>query len=312
MGLYRNNLPQLSGKPFITDGGLETTLIFHQGVELPAFASFTLLTTASGREKLKDYFETYIELAKKYQTGIILETPTWRASSDWGQVLGHSDESLTAINQLAVNELIKLRNAHSTPSTPVVVSGNIGPRGDGYIPGKTMNSEEAQRYHQKQIADFARTEADLVCAMTINYIEEAIGIVRAARAEGMPVCISFTVETDGLLPTGDSLQKAIETVDMETAAYPVYYMVNCAHPTHFKNTLKHNENWVQRIHAVRANASKCSHAELNEATELDAGDPEDLADQYVLLKDAIKNLSIFGGCCGTDHRHIEKICQTCL
>lgn len=218
------------------------------------------------------------------------------------------------INSSQTHRLLwtKKTRDHQYDETPIVVSGNIGPRGDGYVPANRMSVEQAEAYHQEQIATFAASEADMVCAMTINYVEEAIGIVRAARSHGMPVCISFTVETDGCLPTGDPLEKAIKEVDSATSSSPQYFMVNCAHPTHFQHVLTHGEAWCDRIYGVRANASRCSHTELDNAEVLDIGDPQALANDFVALKKARPNLRIFGGCCGTDHRHIAELCTSCL
>lgn len=312
MGIYREQLPQLNNEPFITDGGMETTLVFHRNLELPCFAAFTLLSSEQGREQLQDYFQPYLQLARQHQVGIILETATWRANRDWGKQLGYNTEQLHAVNHLAVQELLKIREQHATPKTPVVISGNIGPRGDGYVVQQKMTAQQACDYHREQIQTFAETQVDMVCAMTINYVEEAIGIARAATEFNLPVCISFTVETDGHLPSGDTLQAAIEEVDWETGFYPVYYMVNCAHPSHFQHVLHSEDAWVDRIYAVRANASRCSHAQLDEAETLDVGNPSELGEEYHHLSKLLKNLRIFGGCCGTDHRHIAAVCDSCL
>ncbi len=150
---------------------------------------------------------------------------------------------------------------------------------------------------------------DLVSAYTINYEEEAIGIVKAAKSAEVPVVIGFTVETDGKLPTGQSLGKAITAVDEATNNGPAYYMINCAHPTHFKDILEVDEPWVKRIRAIRANASTKSHAELDEAVDLDEGNPLDFGTRCGELKKISPNINIFGGCCGTDHRHVEEICK---
>jgi S-methylmethionine-dependent homocysteine/selenocysteine methylase len=309
---YRNALPQLGSKFFITDGGLETTLVFHESLDLPEFAAFTLLSSDQGQKKLEDYFLGYIALAKAYGVGIILETPTWRASSDWGEKLGYSVERLTVANQKAVQQLQELRVTHSSEQTPIVVSGNIGPRGDGYVATKRMTVNQAKDYHRQQINTFVGSAADMLCAMTINYSEEATGIALAAQEAGMPVAIAFTVETDGKLPTGESLQSAIETVDHHTQSGPAYYMVNCAHPTHFSHQFKSYAPWMNRIHGIRANASKCSHEELDNAPELDIGNPEELARDYADLIAKLQNLRVLGGCCGTDQRHIARICDVCF
>jgi S-methylmethionine-dependent homocysteine/selenocysteine methylase len=312
MAKYRKQLPQLSRDFFLTDGGIETTLIFHEGLDLPEFAAFGLLKDARGSEALRSYFRTYAVLARKYAVGCILESATWRASADWGRRLGYSDDELAVLNQRAIALLCEIRAAYESAASPMVISGCVGPRGDGYSPAALMSAEQAQQYHAAQIGTFSRAEADLVTAITMNYAEEAIGITRAATLAGVPVVISFTVETDGRLPTGQSLQAAIEQVDAATQRAPAYYMINCAHPQHFEHILASDEPWAERICGVRANASTKSHAELNDSTELDAGDPEEFGRQHRALFSRLPHLSIYGGCCGTDHRHIEAICQACL
>ena len=311
MTKYRDTLPLLSRDPFLTDGGLETTLIFHDGLELPCFAAFDLLRTDRGRAALRSYFRTYADIARNHGVGLVLESPTWRASQGWGRLLGYSAETLAEANRAAIVLLEEIRDECETEDSPMVISGCIGPRGDGYDPGHPITAGEARRYHATQIGILAATAVDMVSALTVNQPPEAIGIVRAAVAARLPVAVSFTVETDGRLPTGESLASAIETVDEATDGAPVYYMINCAHPTHFEHELQAGGSWTDRIRGIRANASPKSHAELDEAEELDAGDPEELAAQYRELRRRFGQLSILGGCCGTDHRHIEAIAREC-
>jgi len=306
---YRDALPQLNRTPFLTDGGLETTLIFHEGHDLPHFAAYDVLTRDGGEEALRHYFEPYVRIARDRGLGIILETATWRANSDWAERLGHSPGRLAELNRRAVQLLEERRDEYETDATPIVISGCIGPRGDGYVVGGTMTAEEAEAYHAPQIATFAGTAADLVTALTMTYADEAVGIVRAARAAGVPVVISFTVETDGRLPSGHALRDAIEDVDSATDGYAAYFMLNCAHPSHFDAVLEPGSAWTDRILALRANASRLSHAELDEAEELDTGNPEELALEYVALRESLPRLTVLGGCCGTDHRHVEAMCQ---
>lgn len=312
MALYRQHIPQISGDLFLTDGGIETTLIFHEGFDLPFFAAFTLLENAHGYSTLQKYFRTYASLARDYEVGCILESPTWRASSDWGDKLGYSDAALAELNRRAVRLLHDVRHDYEDTTTPIVISGCIGPRGDGYNPAFLMHAKEAERYHTRQIQTLRDAEADLITAITMTYPAEAIGIVRAAQAAGMPVVVSFTVETDGCLPTGQTLQAAITEVDQATHQAPLYYMLNCAHPSHFRGVLQSGEAWTTRLRGLRANASTKSHAELDEATELDEGDPEALGRQYQELREALPYCTILGGCCGTDHRHIAAIFDACL
>lgn len=312
MTRYRNALPQLGGALFLTDGGIETTLIFHDGLELPDFAAFHLLRDPAGVAALRKYFRTYAALARQLDTGLVLESATWRASSDWGSKLGYTPDELADANRRAMRLLEEIRRECETAGITTVLSGCVGPRGDGYVPGKMMSASEAEDYHRTQIRIFADTAADMVCAITMNYPEEAIGISTAAHAVGMPVAISFTVETDGNLPTGQTLREAIEMVDDKTSAAPSYYMINCAHPSHFDHVLADGGDFVARVRGLRANASRMSHAELNESPTLDAGDPAELGSQYARLKSSMHDLNVLGGCCGTDHRHVEAIAQACL
>ena len=310
MSKYRKALPQLDGGIFLSDGGMETTLIFHEGVDLPHFASFVLLDTDAGRQRLKSYYEKYLSVARVGGVGFVLDSATWRANEDWGAKLGYDAQALRAINVASIGLLEELRGEWEDATTPCVISGAIGPRGDGYKAGN-MDAAEAEAYHAWQIAAFAGTNADMVSAYTLTNINEAVGIARAAKAQGMPCAISFTVETDGRLVTGKTLQEAIETTDRETGAYPLYYLINCAHPTHFENALAAGEPWMKRILGVKANASTKSHAELDESETLDAGDPIDLGRRYRALTQSFPTMRILGGCCGTDHRHVAAICEAC-
>lgn len=311
MTKYRNHLPQLDGALFLADGGLETTLVFHEGIDLPHFAAFDLLKDEEGPRTLRRYFEPYIEIAKRRRVGIVLESPTWRASADWAEKMGYDATALADANRRSIGLLLALRKAHETKTTPIVISGNLGPRGDGYRADAQMSAGEARAYHAAQIDTFAGTDADMVCAVTLNYVEEAVGIVQSARDARMPVAVAFTVETDGRLPSGTALKDAIRKTDEATDGYPVYYMINCAHPTHFQHVLHDSGAWRERIRGVRANASTKSHAELDESTELDAGSPEELGNQYRELRDLLPRLTVLGGCCGTDHRHVEAISIAC-
>lgn len=312
MAKYRNALPQLSGGIFLSDGGIETTLVFHEGLELPHFAAFHLLKDKNGEAALRKYFRTYASIARDYGVGFIFEAPTWRANPDWFMKLGYADDAIDEVNRQSIALLQDIRSEFENDKSLMVISGCIGPRGDGYVPANAMSATEAQQYHLKQIAAFSVGGADMVTAITMNYVEEAIGIARAASSTSMPVAISFTVETDGKLPTGQTLKDAIAQVDEATDGAPVYYMINCAHPTHFESTLTAGEPWVERIRGLRANASSKSHAELNESETLDAGNPVEWGRQHRELLGKLKNLNVLGGCCGTDHRHVEEICKNVL
>jgi S-methylmethionine-dependent homocysteine/selenocysteine methylase len=308
----RDHLPQLDGGLFLTDGGIETDLVFHEGLDLPEFAAFDLLKDEEGTETLRRYFKRYAELARERGTGLVLESPTWRANPRWARAIGYDERRLDAFNRKAIALLEEIRAQFAADVSPIVISGCVGPYDDGYRPAETLSAPEAQEYHSVQIGTFAGTAADMVTAITMTYVEEALGITCAARDAGLPVVVSFTLETDGRLPSGQSLAEAIAQVDAGTDATPAYYMINCAHPTHFEDVLAGAGSWAGRIAGLRANASTRSHAELDEATELDEGDPADLASRYAALRATLPGLSVLGGCCGTDHRHVAAIADAWL
>jgi S-methylmethionine-dependent homocysteine/selenocysteine methylase len=308
----RASLPIDDGSLFLTDAGMETALIFHQGQELPSFATFPLLESESGRDALRTYYEPFLELARTRGTGFILGGCTWRASADWGTELGYDADALATVNRRAMAFVAELRDSQPASSRPVILEAPIGPRGDAYAPSSLMTAEEAERYHSAQMQTLADTPVELITALTFTYADEAIGITRAARAAGHPVAVSFTVETDGRLPSGQTLRAAIEQVDDETDGAPLHYMINCAHPTHFAGAVSDGGPWTERIQGLRANASTLSHAELDEAEDLDDGDPDDLAARHVALRAALPNLTILGGCCGTDIRHVTCIADAWL
>ncbi|OWU79305.1 homocysteine S-methyltransferase family protein [Phaeobacter sp. 22II1-1F12B] len=311
MAMYRHDLPQLKDEIFLTDSGLETHLIFNEGYDLPLFASYTLLETDKGRDSLRAYYRQHLAIAKKHDTGFILEAPTWRASRDWGEQIGHCPADLERLNRRAISMLADLRK-ESSFGQPIVISGNLGPRGDGYRPDLAMTARESEAYHEEQIGWFAQTEADMIAAFTLSTVAEAVGIIRASEKVGMPCVPSFTVETDGNLPDGTPLREAILSADAETGSSAAYFMVNCAHPDHFRDRLTGDKSWLQRIGGIRANASRLSHAELDEAEELDPGNPEELGRDYAELRRLLPRAQVLGGCCGTDHRHVTCIAASNL
>jgi len=312
MTVYRSALPQLGREVYLTDSGLETELIYNQGVALEQFAAFPLLDQAEGMRRLRSYFAGHAAIAARFDVGFVLESATWRANAHWGALLGYDAEALDRVNRKAIDLLVDVRADWAKSHRPYPISGCVGPRDDGYAPAMLMTAEAARAYHRPQVTTFADTQADLVTAMTLTYPDEAIGIAQAARDVQMPVVLSFTVETDGNLPDGSTLAAAIETVDDATDAYPAYYMINCAHPTHFTPIQEPNAQWTDRIRAVRANGSRKSHAELDDATELDSGNPIAFGREHAELRSRFPQFTILGGCCGTDLRHIEQIATTCL
>jgi S-methylmethionine-dependent homocysteine/selenocysteine methylase len=308
MARYRNALPQLSGELFLTDAGIETDLIFNHGVEIREFAAHTLLPDAAGREAVASYLRGFLSLARETGAGLILDSQTWKAHVHWADDLGASEDELRESNDQAIAFIAGLRDEYASNEKPIVLNGIVGPRGDAYAPDVKVAAQEAEEYHHKQLRWLAETDVDMVTGLTFTQSDEAIGFVRAAQKVGLPVVVSFTVETDGNLPTGQSLSEAITAVDEATDSGAAYFMVNCAHPDHFSHMLE-DSDWARRIRGLRCNASRMSHAELDNSEILDDGDPVELGGQYKTMKAKMPWLNVFGGCCGSDLRHVTQIAK---
>jgi len=292
---------------FLCDGGLETTMIFDHGFELPCFSAAALLESAEGRAALTAYYESYVGIAERSGRGFVMDAPTWRAGAAWAGPLGLSVEETLAVNGRAVDFVRTIRDRLETAALPILLNGLVGPAGDAYAPDVELTPAEALEQHAPQIHALGKAGVDLISAMTLTHVGEAVGIALAAKEIDMPAVISFTLETDGSLPSGQPLGEAIDAVDRATGASPLYYMINCAHPDHFSGVLDEGAGWLKRIGGIRANASRLSHAELDAAETLDAGDPEELAALHAALFALLPNIRVVGGCCGTDERHVGCI-----
>jgi len=311
MSLYREHLPQLSGGLFLADAGIETDLIFNHGIEISEFAAHTLLPDARGRRAMADYFRGFLSLARDSGAGFILDSQTWKAHPHWADALGATVEELRLANRESIDFIAGLRDEFAGDGMPIVLAGIVGPRGDAYAPEATVAAREAEEYHATQVDWLAETAADFIAGTTFSQSDEATGLVRAARAAGMPVVISFTVETDGRLPTGQPLGDAIRAVDDATGSAAAYFGVNCAHPDHFFHVLE-DADWARRIRSLRCNASRRSHAELDASDTLDAGNPTELGSQYEAILRRMPWVNIVGGCCGTDLRHVTEIARAAM
>ncbi|WP_166391453.1 homocysteine S-methyltransferase family protein [Nocardioides ochotonae] len=294
----------LPGARYVSDGGLETDLIFHHGLDLPEFASFPLVDTEGGRALLRDYFTGYAAIARRAGVGLTLETPTWRANPDWGARVGYDAAGLDRANRACVGLLQQLRGEQADlPDVRII--GVVGPRGDGYVAGEVPAPGDAAAYHRPQVAALAESGVDVVASFTFTTVEESLGVVRAARQVGVPVLVGFTVETDGRLPDGTPLGEAVRRTDAADA--PDGYLLNCAHPTHVAPALDAGGDWLARVVQLNPNASTQTHAELDEAETLDAGDLDLLVRSCAELVPALPALRVLGGCCGTDTSHVAAL-----
>jgi homocysteine S-methyltransferase len=292
---------------FLSDGGLETFLIFDKGYDLPCFSAAVLLDTEEGRADLTAYFERFIDIAKSTGRGFILDAPTWRAGTAWAGPLGQTVKEVIETNHRAVSFVSDIREQHESGDCPILLNGLVGPAGDAYAPDTELSAQEALLIHAPQIHALGKAGVDMISAMTLTHASEAIGIVQAAQEVDIPIVIAFTLETDGSLQSGQPLGDAIAEVDAASSNGPIYYMINCAHPDHFRDVLDTSAAWTLRIGGIRSNASRMSHAELDNSETLDEGDPVELGKLSADLLTRLPNIRVLGGCCGTDHRHVGCI-----
>ncbi|MCU9846845.1 homocysteine S-methyltransferase family protein [Defluviimonas sp. WL0024] len=293
---------------YLTDGGFETSMVFHEGLDLPAFSAVVLLDDAKTRAAVTRYFERFLAIAEEAGTGFVLDTATWRAADHWAAAIGRPKAELRQLARASVAFAQALRARWAGRVDPILIEGVVGPAGDGYAPESLLAPDEAEALHAGQVRLLAEEGVDFIGAITMTHPGEAIGIVRAAQAAGVPVVVSFTVETDGRLPNGQTIGAAIAETDAATGAAPLYYMINCAHPDHFAAELGQGD-WRARIGGIRANASRLSHAELDKAEELDDGDPEEFGQLHAAFAGLLPGLKVTGGCCGTDHRHVGCVAR---
>lgn len=298
-------------RTFLTDGGFETSMLFLEGFELPAFAACVLLEDDAARVAMDRYFDRFLAMAETAGTGFVLDTNTWRSGAHWAGAVGRSPAQMQELSRAAVRFAKAIRGRWQHRVSPILLNGVIGPAGDAYDTASALDANAAEAIHAPQIALLANCGVDLVSALTFGSMPEAIGFARAGKMVGVPAVIAFTVETDGRLPDGTPLDRAILETDAATGGAPLYYMINCAHPEHFRDVLT-GDAWCRRIRGVRANASRLSHAELDEAETLDDGNPEEFGALHADLSRKLPALKVIGGCCGTDHRHVGCMAEVLI
>lgn len=303
-----DKLPQTQGRFMACGGGFETWLQYVDGFTLRHFCAFELLDDARGVECLTDYHRKLVEAAVENGFGVINEGLHYRASRDWGELIGYSKEALEEINIRGIEFYKDFAREYDSPDTPMIVGGAIGPRGDAYNVGRTPDASEAEDYHSEQIETFKKAGADVVTAMTFTSVEEATGLARAAKSAEMPVVISFFVAKGGKLKTGETLEDAITAVDAATESAPAYYMINCTHPTEFTPGLTDGP-WSRRLGGFMPNAVAMETLDLCKLGHLEDGDPEELGGQMAELARRFPHINVWGGCCGTDGRHIGQIAR---
>ncbi len=307
-----NKLPQLNGKICLTEGGIETYMQYKKGHELRSFCLFDLMNDPKAVADLRVYHERLIEVALKHKVGAILDGIHYRTSKDWGELLGYSAQGLKDITIQGIEFYKDLARQYETADSPMPISGVVGPRGDAYAVGHIMSADEAQDYHSEQLETMKLAGADFATALTFNQVYEAIGVARAAHELDFPVVISFALGANGKLKTGPGLGEAITAVDQATNAAPAYFMVNCTHPVDFAPAFDQPGRWTNRLRGLRPNASSLAHGVLCQLGHLEEGNPAELAQQMAAMAERFPHISVWGGCCGTDYAHIDKIAAALL
>ncbi|MEW6269134.1 MAG: homocysteine S-methyltransferase family protein [Thermodesulfobacteriota bacterium] len=309
-----------NGRTYLTPGGTETFMLFQQGFPLREGCAFEIFDDDAAWTRLRtEYLDRIFRAAQEHGHGLLLDTLVWRAHPDYVAALGYPAGDLARFNELAVERTRqavaewRARDGARRGELPVVLTADVGPRGDGYkVSDAGVTPEAARAYHRAQIEVLARAGVELVCALTMTSVAESIGVALAARDCGLPLIVSPTVETDGTLPDGTPLGELVRQVDEATGGAPLFYMVNCAHPTHVAGALARakaaGEAWLGRFKGIRANSSRKSHAELDDSPELDRGNPQELGREVAAMKREY-GLRVVGGCCGTDAEHIAAIAR---
>lgn len=299
--------PRLEGKFYLTEGGTETEILYKWGFELPEFAMFPLLDNPKADQVIRDIYRRYFDAAEKHQTGLLILGHDYRASPDWGAKLGYTTEGLADMQRRTIEFLDDVRREYVGRVSDVYIAGCIGPRGDAYGTGGDISEEEAEEYHSVQLTTLKSTQADMAIAVTFNNVPEAVGVIRAAHRIGIPIGVSLTLTTEGVLRSGPTLREAIEVIEEKTNGSAAWYGTNCSHPLEFASALADEGPWLERLRYIRPNAVKMEKVALCKLGHLEDGDPVELGEQMGEVASKFPSADILGGCCGTDERHLGEI-----
>lgn len=302
---------QKKGCFYLSEGGTETELMYKYGFELPHFAMFPLLDNPDAESRMREMFGSYLEVAAKYKTGALMGGLDYRASPDWGELLGYSPDGLAEANLQSIDFLRDIAKEYVSAVPDILIQGLIGPRGDAYERNETITENEAEDYHCVQLETLKKADVDLALAITFNNIPESIGVARAAAKIGVPLAISLTLDSASKLNSGPGLVEAITTIDRETGRSPAFYLINCSHPVEYEPAIGPGD-WINRVRGVRPNASKMEKIALCKIGHLEEGDPVELGALCGDLARRYPHMDVWGGCCGTWSRHLDEIAKNVL
>lgn len=296
------------GRFYLSEGGTETEFMYKHGFELPHFAIFPLLDNPDAVSKLREMFRSYLDVAAKHEVCALMGGLDYRASPDWGELLGYSPAGLADANMQSIEFLREIAGEYSSQIPETLIQGLIGPRGDAYERNETITENEAEDYHAVQLETLKEADVDLALAITFNNIPESVGVARAAAKIGIPLGISLSLDSSSKLNSGQSLSEAITMIDKATDQSPEFYSINCSHPLEFEPAIEPGD-WVNRIRGVRPNASKMDKMALCQLGHLEEGDPVELGVLCGDLARRYPHMDIWGGCCGTWDKHLNEIAR---
>jgi len=299
-----------AGRPYLTEGGTETEILYKYGYEVPHFAVFELLNDPAGKRQLEAMFARYLDAAADNNWAALMGGLDYRASPDWGRLLGYSPAGLTEMQIRCIECLRDVARPYRGQLPDIRISGIVGPRGDAYALNRTITAQEAEDYHAPQLETLKQLDVDMAWAATFNNVAEAVGVSRAASKIGVPVCLSFTLSGNHRLQSGPTLREAVETVDAEAGEHrPTCFGINCSHPLEFIPALEPGD-WVLRVRSIRPNATAMDKLSLCKLGHLEDGDPVDLGRRLADLAARYPHIDMWGGCCGTWDRHLGEIARS--
>lgn len=302
-----------SGTPIITDGGIETRIMFETNLSMdPELQVAALVPDPDGAAALRSIYESYIKAAGEFGLPIVIGTPTFRASLNFARRAGHGgEESVRELNVGAVRLLRQLRE--DSDHRPIFIAGVIGPSGDAYTPGDALGAPEAAAYHRLQTEVLAEEGVEFLFAPTFPAVDEALGVAMAMGRSGLPYVVSFVLDTAGRVLDGTPLTAAIERIDNEALPPPLYYSISCVYPDvaarALEDAARDSKTLVGRIAELKANGSPLGTDELVRLDHIEATPPEPFAELLWSLHESHPVLRVIGGCCGTDDRHIRALAE---
>ena len=302
---------QKEGCFYLTESGTETEIMYKYGFELPHFAMFPLLDNPDAVSTMREIFRSYLEVVAKHGMCALMGGLDYRASPDWGELLGYSPQGLAEANHQSIDFLREIAKEYSSDIPEILIQGLIGPRGDAYERNETITEDEAEDYHSVQLETLKEADVDLALAITFNNIPESIGVARAAAKIGVPLGISLSLDSTSKLNSGPSLAEAIDTIEAETNRSPEFYSINCSHPVEYEPAIEPGD-WIHRVRGVRPNASKMEKIALCQIGHLEDGDPVELGELCGDLARRYPHMDIWGGCCGTWNTHLDEIAKNIL